>query len=129
MASVVTCKDDAPHTQPMVDLEATITNGEVNSSANAVALVEYNRFNKEMKYSITYQRIEPSSIEIFSEVNKGGPAVSEFVLSGSGSNPLVGTVQLDERLHTLLMKGNLSVVFPSADYPSGEIKGYLMIVY
>lgn len=129
MASVVTCKDDAPHTQPMVDLEATITSGEVNSSANAVALVEYNRFSKEMKYSITYQRIEPSSIEIFSEVNKGGSAVSEFVLSGSGSNPLVGTVQLDERLHTLLMKGNLSIVFPSADYPAGEIKGYLMIVY
>jgi hypothetical protein len=129
MAVTVMCKDDAPHTQPMVNLEASITNGELNSPANAVALVEYNRFNKELKYSITYQRIEPSSIELFSEETKGGRSTSEFVLSGSGINPLVGTVRLDDRLHTLLMKGNLSIVFPSADYPAGEIKGYLTLVY
>lgn len=129
MAATVSCKDDAPHTQPIVNLEASINNGEINTSANAVALVEYNRFNKQMKYNITYQRIEPSSVELFSEVTKGGRSVSEFVLSGSGANPLVGTIQLDERLHTLLMKGNLSIVFPSADYPTGEIKGYLTLVY
>lgn len=129
MAVTVACNDDAPHTQQMVKLEASIDNGEVNSSANAVALVEYNRFSKELKYSITYQRIEPSSIEIFSEDTKGGRSISEFVLSGNGANPLVGTVTLDDRLHTLLMKGNLSIVFPSADYPAGEIKGYLTVVY
>lgn len=129
MAATVSCKDDAPHTQPMVNLEASINNGEVNSSANAVALVEYNRFSKELKYNITYQRIEPSSIEIFSEETKGGRSTSEFILSGKGANPLVGTVILDDRLHTLLLKGHLSIVFPSADYPAGEIKGYLTVVY
>lgn len=129
LAMTVRCTDDAPHTQPMVNLEAIINNGELNSPANAVALAEYNRFNKELKYNITYQRIEPSSVEIFSEETKGGRSTSEFVLSGSGINPLVGMVKLDDRLHTLLMKGNLSIVFPSADFPAGEIKGYLTLVY
>jgi hypothetical protein len=129
IAVVTGCGEDAPHTQSMVNLEAIITNGEASSSANGIAIVEYNRFNKVMKYSVTYQRIEPLTIELFSEETKGGRSVSEFVLTNSAVNPVVGTIQLDERLHVLLMKGHLSIVFPSADYPAGEIKGYLSLVY
>lgn len=126
---ISSCKEEGPHLNPLVSLKAAIGNGDLNSSANAVGVFEYHRIDKRLRYNITYQRINPSVIQIFSEEIKGGTMKAEMILPKPETNPVVGTIYLDERLHTLLLKGQLSIAFPSPDYPQGEIRGYIVLDY
>jgi hypothetical protein len=127
VGGVSSCKEDGPHTDPIVRFVSTINTSNTQpravSSAQGSAVMEYNKDTRTLSYNITYQGLRPTSAAIHSAQPYWENGPIEFNLSNVGTSPITGSVVLNPRQETLLMLNSMYINIVTQENPYGEIRG------
>lgn len=130
--SLVSCEEYAPHTEDIIEYQATINSSNTipraTSSAQGSAALEYNKATNTLTYNITFQGLTPTAGHIHraEPAWETGPVMVTF--TNFGTSPITGSVVLNQEQENLLRFGNLYIDLHTKDNPFGEIRGQILPV-
>ncbi|UOQ71206.1 CHRD domain-containing protein [Hymenobacter cellulosilyticus] len=119
-------EDQTPAPVTTTELVATINSAQQvptnNSTATGTFAGTYDSSTDQMKYTITYQGITPTSMHI----HVGGPGTGEGQVAiplPKTASPITGTVPVTKDQATKLLSNGMYVNIHSSTYGLGEIRG------